>query len=209
MFERFPGGPGEGRNFAFEQGFGGPGGPRGRRGPRGQWGPWGFEAGRMGRGFRGPWGPFGPRARRGDVRAAILALLAEQPMHGYQVMQELESRSGGAWRVSPGSVYPTLQLLEDEGLVTGRDVEGKRVFSLTEAGTAQVESRKQASASAPWEEVAGGADERTGKLRGAAFQLGAAAIQAAHAGSADQVDRTIEVLNEARRQVYSILAEGK
>ncbi len=129
-------------------------------------------------------------------------------MHGYQVIQELERRSGGAWRVSPGSVYPTLQLLEDEGLVTGQDVEGKRVFSLTEVGRAHVESQRQ-GASPPWEEVAGGTDERIGGLRDAAFQLGAAAIQAAHAGSTDQVDRTITILNEARRQVYAILAEGK
>src|SRR5262245_52242262 len=71
------------------------------------------------------------RARRGDVRAAILALLAEQPMHGYQILQELESRTGGLWRVSPGSVYPTLQMLEEEGLISSQDVEGKRVYSLT------------------------------------------------------------------------------
>ena len=85
--------------------------------------------------------PFGPggarrggRARRGDVRAAILALLGESPMHGYQIIQELETRSNGLWRASPGSIYPTLQLFEDEGLVSASEVDGKRVFQLTDTG---------------------------------------------------------------------------
>ncbi len=170
-------------------------------GPRGPWGGWGF-----GRGFRGPWGSQGPRARRGDVRAAILTLLAEQPMHGYQVIQELESRTGGAWRVSPGSVYPTLQMLEEEGLIAGQEVEGKRVYSLTDAGRAQVESQKE-SGRAPWDEVAGGGDSTLHNLRDAAFKLGAAAFQVARAGSKEQVDRAVGILNEARRQLYAILAE--
>lgn len=177
----------------------------GPRGPRGAWGAWPFGRG-FGRGFRGPWDLRGPRARRGDVRAAILALLAEQPMHGYQVIQELESRSGGAWRVSPGSVYPTLQMLEDEGLIAGQEVEGKRVYSLTDAGRAQVESRKE-SGRAPWEEVAGDGDETLHGLRDAALKLGAAAMQVAHAGSREQVDRAVAILNDARRQLYAILAE--
>src|SRR5258707_548942 len=109
---------------------GGPGG-----GPRGGWqrGPWGGS---------GPWGPpfggrgGGPRVRRGNVRAAILALLAERPMHGYEMIQELEARTNGLWRPSAGSIYPTLQLLEDEGLVTGEESEGKRRFTLTDGGRA-------------------------------------------------------------------------
>src|SRR5436190_4116105 len=100
-------------------------------GPRGPW-----QRGRSG-GF-GPWGPWfggrgGPRMRRGNVRAAILALLAERPMHGYEMIQELESRTNGLWRPSAGSIYPTLQMLEDEGLVSGEASEGKRRFSLTDA----------------------------------------------------------------------------
>jgi DNA-binding PadR family transcriptional regulator len=173
-------------------------------GPRGPWG--GFGPGRgFGRGFRGAWGPGGPRARRGDVRAAILALLAEQPMHGYQVIQELESRTGGAWRVSPGSVYPTLQMLEEEGLIASQEVEGKRVYSLTDAGRARVESRTEGPA--PWDEVAGGGDETVLKLRDAALKLGAAALQVGHAGTKEQIDRAVAILNEARRQLYAILAE--
>ena len=174
-------------------------------GPGGFRGAWGFGRG-FGRGFRGAWGPQGPRARRGDVRAAILPLLAEQPMHGYQVIQELESRTGGAWRVSPGSVYPTLQMLEEEGLIAGQEIEGKRVYSLTEAGRAQAESQKEAGR-APWDEVAGGGDETLHNLRDAAFKLAAAAMQLARAGSKEQVDRAVGVLNEARRQLYAILAE--
>ena len=172
--------------------------------PRGPRGAWGFGRG-FGRGFRGPWGPWGPqgpRARRGDVRAAIIALLAERPMHGYQVIQELESRTGGAWRVSPGSVYPTLQMLEEEGLIAGEEIDAKRVYSLTDAGRAQVETGR-----APWDEVADGGDDTLHGLRDAAFKLAAAAMQVARAGSKEQVERASAILNEARRQLYAILAE--
>ena len=196
----------------MEAGFiGGRGAWRGRftpfagpRGPSGAWGPWAFGRG-FGRGFRGPWGP-GPRARRGDVRAAIMALLAEQPMHGYQIIQELENRTGGAWRVSPGSVYPNLQMLEEEGLISSQEVEGKRVYSLTDAGRAQFESRKE-SGRAPWDEIPGEGDETLYSLRDAAMKLAAAAMQVAHAGSNEQIHRTVAILNETRRQLYAILAE--
>lgn len=176
----------------------------GSRGPRGAWGPWAFGRG-FGGGFRGSWGP-GPRARRGDVRAALLALLAERPMHGYQVIQELESRTGGAWRVSPGSVYPNLQMLEEEGLIASQEVEGKRVYSLTDAGRARFESQKE-SGRTPWDEVVGGGDQTLHSLRDAAFKLGAAAMQVAHAGSKEQIDRTVAILDDTRRQLYAILAE--
>jgi DNA-binding PadR family transcriptional regulator len=169
--------------------------------------PWPGRRWRMGRGAWGPWGAPGPRARRGDVRAAVLTLLAERPMHGYQVIQELEGRTGGAWRVSPGSVYPTLQLLEDEGLIAGQEVEGRRVYALTEAGRARVEAMREQGQAAPWEEVA--AEEGPfGGLRRAAFQLAAATMQVAQAGSKDQVERAVATLDEARRKIYTILAEG-
>jgi DNA-binding PadR family transcriptional regulator len=163
--------------------------------------------------FRSGWGPPwmgpGPRARRGDVRIAVLALLAEGPMHGYQIITELESRSGGVWRPSPGSVYPTLQLLEDEDLVTSQEVGGKRVYSITDAGRARVEEEGDRKGGAPWSDVAEGAEEPTVKLRSAFFQLGAAAMQVAQTGSEDTVARTIEILTEARRRVYGLLAEGE
>src|SRR4249919_1877467 len=84
----------------------------------------------------------GPRARRGDIRAAVLALLAERPMHGYEMIKELEERTKGAWVPSAGSIYPTLQLLEDEGLVAGEESDGKRRFTLTEAGAKANDERE-------------------------------------------------------------------
>jgi DNA-binding PadR family transcriptional regulator len=158
---------------------------------------------------RGRRGWFGPRARRGDVRAAILALLDEQSMHGYQIIQELESRSGGRWRPSPGSVYPTLQLLEDEGLVVRKEGEGKRVYSLTEEGKAQAAAQLERAGARPWEELAHEPSDSMHKLRKEAFQVGAAAMQAAHAGSDEQAAQALEVLADARRRIYAILAEDE
>jgi DNA-binding PadR family transcriptional regulator len=128
-------------------------------------------------------------------------------MHGYQIMQHLEERSGGAWRPSPGSVYPTLQLLEDQGLITGSEADGRRVFTLTEAGSAEATTIKRRSGDAPWGPDAAGGDPRH-QLRQAAFQLAAAVKQVAHAGSSDQVTSTLEILREARKRVYSLLADA-
>jgi DNA-binding PadR family transcriptional regulator len=136
-----------------------------------------------------------------------VALLAEQPMHGYQVIQELESRSGGLWRPSPGSVYPTLQLLADEGLVTHEESDGKRVYALTAEGKAQADAAREQSDRLPWEEVAEGADDGALRLREAVFQVGAAAKQTMHAGSDKQIEAVLEVLADARRRIYAILAE--
>jgi DNA-binding PadR family transcriptional regulator len=165
----------------------------GRGGGRG-WGP------PFGPPFRGPGGG---RRRRGDVRAAILALLLERPMHGYEMIQELEVRTSGAWRPSAGSIYPTLQLLEDEGLVTGEHSEGRRRFALTDTGRAEAEGLQRS----PWEE-AGGADPAAASLREAGFQLGAAVMHAARTGSPGQVGEVRDVLVDARRRVYGILGDG-
>jgi DNA-binding PadR family transcriptional regulator len=167
------------------------------------------------RGFKGPFGmggmgghgfggPGGMRARRGDIRAAVLRLLSEAPMHGYQIIQDLSTRSGGAWSPSAGSVYPTLQLLADEGLIVSEESAGKKVFSLTEAGTAAV--AESAGQPAPWEEVAHGgvhnADYRdaVGKLMAAVFQIG-------KNGTKVQADAALEILDDARKKLYAILAE--
>jgi DNA-binding PadR family transcriptional regulator len=170
------------------------------------------EEGGEGHRRRGPFGPGGPRrggrARRGDVRAAILALLGESPMHGYQIIQELETRSNGLWRPSPGSVYPTLQLFEDEGVVTASEVEGKRVFALTDAGRERLAEAGPAGA-APWDDVARETPQEVGKLRESIHLLMAATRQAAVAGSKGQAERTVEVLNDARRKIYAILAEDE
>ncbi|HET6504690.1 MAG TPA: PadR family transcriptional regulator [Amycolatopsis sp.] len=170
----------------------GPGGPRG---------PWRGHAGPRARG--GPHGR-GRRGRRGDIRAAILALLAEQPRHGYEIISEIAERSGGFWRPSPGSIYPTLQLLADEGLVVSRDEGGKKLFELTDAGRAAAEAQDGAP---PWEEIALGVDPSEVNLRKAGATLAAAAIQVSQAGTPNQKKRAVEVLNEARRSLYGILGE--
>ena len=168
----------------------------------GGFGPWGGPGGGPWQGF-GPWGR-GPRAGRGDVRAAILTLLGEGPMHGYQVIQELSERSGGMWRPSPGSVYPTLQLLEDEGLVRSEDVEGKRVFHLTDAGKAEA-AKRGADTPAPWEMGAG--TEPFAEMKSLGFGVVSAVMQVVHSGNEVQIQKAKEILSEARRSLYRLLAE--
>ncbi len=145
----------------------------------------------------------GPRARRGDVRAALLVLLAEEPRNGYGLMQEIEARSNGAWRPSPGSVYPALSQLEDEGLVRAQEGGGRKLFDLTEEGRAHV-SENADELGTPWEEVGGG--EPIGELRTLVFSVGGAVMQVVQAGSADQMAQAAKVLEETRRSLYRILA---
>ncbi|CAN5407347.1 PadR family transcriptional regulator [soil metagenome] len=147
----------------------------------------------------------GPRAQRGDVRAAILALLTEKPMHGYEMLKELEARTEGVWKPSAGSIYPTLQLREDEGLIEGTEAGGKRRFTLTDAGTEQAGKRE--SETSPWDEVSAGAGADRAKLGTALHQLNAAVGQLVVAATPEQRDRGRAVLDEARRSVYGILAE--
>jgi DNA-binding PadR family transcriptional regulator len=172
----------------------GPGGPGGRGGPRGR-----------GRGH-GPGGHGGRRRSRGDIRAAILALLAEQPRHGYEIIGEISERSRGFWTPSPGSIYPTLQLLADEGLVTSREDSGKRLFELTEEGRAAAAEQDSVP---PWEHIAHDVDPNEVNLRKAGGTLIAAAIQVSQAGSPGQKARAVDVLNEARRAIYAILGESE
>lgn len=146
----------------------------------------------------------GHRARRGDIRTAILRLLAEKPMHGYQIIQELSERSGGAWSPSAGSVYPTLQMLADEGLISSEEVGGKKVFSLTETGTTAAAAT--AGDPAPWEETPAHTEGVMG-YREAAGKFMHAAMQVGRNGSPEQVKAAIEVLNDARKKLYSILSE--
>ena len=166
--------------------------------------------GKSGRGMHGPagfGGPFlgpGRRAGRGDVRTAILALLAEEPMHGYQIIGQLGERSGGMWRPSAGSVYPTLQQLEDEGLIEPAPSEGRRVFALTDAGRAASPAE---GASAPWEEAVGEADRDLVELRDLVHQVLAATRQVAQAGTAAQIKGAQDVLRTARKGIYRLLAE--
>ncbi|MEU7055791.1 PadR family transcriptional regulator [Streptomyces sp. NPDC046197] len=181
----------EGRRAAF--GPFGPGGP-GFGGPGFGPGPWG------GRGRGGPRG----RARRGDVRASILALLKDRPMHGYEMIQEIAERSGGAWKPSPGSVYPTLQLLEDEGLIVSESEGGKKLFSLTEAGRTAADEGPDV----PWEEASRGIDwEALSEIRQAGFGLMEAFGQVWKTGSKEQREKALAVINEARKRLYLILAD--
>lgn len=145
------------------------------------------------------------RMARGDVRAAVLALLAEQPMHGYQIIQEIDERSGGSWKPSAGSVYPTLQLLADEGLIVADELQGRKTYSLTEAG--RDEAAAAADKPAPWASPSaqGGAHRALSK---AGVELAAAAAQLGRSGSSEQIQQAVTVLDEARRRLYSILAEG-
>ncbi|MDX6537609.1 MAG: hypothetical protein QOD37_1950 [Gaiellales bacterium] len=148
----------------------------------------------------------GPRAGRGDVRAAILALLAEEPMHGYQIMRELGERSGGVWRPSPGSIYPTLQQLEDEELVRPETGDGgRRVFTLTDSG--REAQAAAAGGPAPWEEVGAEGDSTALELRDLVHQVMGAARQVLHAGEASQIAQAKDVLRDTRRKLYRILAE--
>ena len=182
--------------------FGGAG--RGRNRGRGR-GRDGFGPGFGRGGGFGPGHGRGGRTRRGDVRAAILALLAEEPMHGYQIITELTERSGGVWRPSPGSVYPTLSALEDQGLVTADTSEGRRVFQLTPEGRAEAEAAGDGPT--PWEEAAGG-DRSVPEMLGLMVQVVKATKQVAQAGTPGQIKTVGEILADTRRKIYLVLAEG-
>jgi DNA-binding PadR family transcriptional regulator len=165
-------------------------------------GPFGPGPGGRGRG-RGGGGPRG-RARRGDVRASILALLKDRPMHGYEMIQEIAERSGGVWKPSPGSVYPTLQLLEDEGLITSASDGGKKLFTLTDSGRTEAE----AGPDAPWEEAGRGIDwDSLHEIRKAGGGLVDAFRQVWATGTPEQRDKALAVVNEARKKLYLILAD--
>jgi DNA-binding PadR family transcriptional regulator len=199
-----PGEPGSGSGCSGDPGFG-PGGPH-----------FGLGFGPGGRGFgmrMGGFGPGGPgfgfrghrRRMRGDVRSAVLALLLEEPRHGYAVMSEIAERSAGVWRPSPGSVYPVLQQLQDEGLVAVAESEGRRVFSLTETGRAYVEEHREAIGR-PWEMADSGPGRRTRALAEGMAALAAAVHQVAGLADDAQATRAAAALEETRRTMYRILA---
>jgi DNA-binding PadR family transcriptional regulator len=184
------GGPGFGR-MGFQGGPGGPGGP----GMPGEFGPWG-------RGYRRR----GSRAKRGNVRAAALALLAEEPMNGYQIIQQISERSGGIWQPSPGSVYPALAQLEDENLIALQDAAGgRRAYGLTDNGRTYVAEHAD-ELNAPWSALAGAASTAHDMHR-LVHQVHLAATQVISAGTDEQVSEARKVLTQARRALYRILAE--
>jgi len=159
-------------------------------------------------GFGGSGFAKGPKARRGDVRSAILDVLADQPMNGYQVIQQIAERSGGVWKPSPGSVYPTLSQLEDEGLVrVGGDEGGRRVLELTEEGRAYVEGHSEEMAQT-WRAFDEASTEEPSDIKAVIGQVMAACWQVAVTGSPQQRAEAAEILTEARRKLYNLLAEG-
>ncbi|WP_041832786.1 PadR family transcriptional regulator [Actinoplanes sp. N902-109] len=191
------------RGFGFPPGFpfGGPG--QGGFGGHGGFGGWGEPGGGPG-GSRG--GRRGGRGSRPNVRPAILALLLERPMHGYEMIQELESRTGGIWRPSPGSVYPTLQLLEDEGLIEAEAAGGRKRFSLTEAGRAEAQA---AAENPPWTQFSDDTMSQVADFRDAAMGIMSALRQVGFNGTPEQRQRALEVLNETKRKLYAILADSE
>lgn len=214
-------GPGRG-DGPFRGPFGGPGGPFGGA-PGGPFGHGGGPGGPFGHGHPGggPFGPehgFGPhprgrgpgrgpgrRAGRGDIRAAVLLLLAEQPMHGYQLIQEIGERTGGRWRPSPGAIYPALAMLEDEGLVTITAEQGRKLARLTDAGQAYVTEHAEDLGS-PWQDAQDRPVHPGRALREALEALGAAAGQVARTGDEAQTAQALAVIDRARRELYLVLA---
>jgi DNA-binding PadR family transcriptional regulator len=208
---------------AFEQIGGRRGGPH--RGPhhgphhggphehrhRGRGGPFPFDFG------RGPWGPGpwggrgwgggrGRKAKRGDVRAAILALLAEEPRNGYQIIQEIAERSEGGWKPSPGAVYPALQQLTDEGLVISEENEGRKTFRLTQEGRDYIEAHAD-EVRAPWDEMRPDIDDNTADLWHITRQSAFAMMQILQTGNDAQIREARKTLVETRRKLYQILAD--
>ena len=179
-------------------------------------GPWEWHGGPGGPG--GPWGawwpggpsgsPRGPKAGRGDVRAAILALLREGPLNGYQIMSEIEERSDGAWRPSPGAVYPALSQLADEGLIEAEESGGKRTFSLTDAGRQYVAENPDMARGA-WESSEQQEAWQVPGLFAEAARVGSGIMQLARTGSPDQIRAAERLLERTRRELYRILADDQ
>ena len=138
------------------------------------------------------------------VRLALLMLLAEEPRNGYQLMQEIEERSGGRWRPNPGAVYPSLAQLEDQGLIRATELDGTKVFEITDAGREHLEEHDVKRP--PW--AMEDDSEAFADLRSQVKQTHIAAMQVVHAGHEDQIARAAQALGEARRKIYLILAEA-
>jgi DNA-binding PadR family transcriptional regulator len=144
--------------------------------------------------------------RRGDIRTALLAVLAEGPGHGYDVIKTLGEKSEGAWEPSPGSVYPTLQLLEDEGLVRSSERDGKRVYEITDDGRAEAARRIEEAGGTPWE-LMGSVRAGAGELHRAIGQFAFAAKQVAVVGNPTQIEQATAIVHDGRKKLYQLLAE--
>ncbi len=164
---------------------------------------------KSGQGFPGM-APRGAKVRRGDVRAAILDVLSVEPMNGYQIIQQIAERSGGAWKPSPGSVYPTVQQLEDEGLIEGRQEGGRRLLQLTEDGRKYVDEHPDEMAETwrVFDEPESVSDDDGPDLKPVIGQVMGAVWQVIVSGTRQQQAEAAEILAETRRKLYGLLAEG-
>ncbi len=144
----------------------------------------------------------GRRRHRGHVRVAVLTLLSEEPMHGYQLMQTISERTNGAWAPSPGAIYPTLALLEDEGLVSVVESDGRKLATLTDAGRAYVAEHQTT-----WPDPFPSDETRAENLRELVQQVAEATRQVGRSGSPDQHSAAAQVLRDARKALYLLLAE--
>ncbi|HEX5911200.1 MAG TPA: PadR family transcriptional regulator [Thermoleophilaceae bacterium] len=151
-------------------------------------------------------GPRGRRARRGAVKAAVLVLLAEEPRNGYALIQEIEARSEGAWRPSPGSIYPALAMMEDEGLIRSVASEDQRAYELTDRGREELAKRGE-DAPAPWEPARGDTSDDTVELFKTMRQVYMASRQITEAGTPEQIKQAEQALAQTRRTLYGLLAE--
>jgi DNA-binding PadR family transcriptional regulator len=182
---------------------GGDGGPAFRYG-----GPPPWVAGLFG--VAQPGGPRGPKVRRGDVRAAILDVLSIEPMNGYQIINQIAERTGGVWKPSPGSVYPTVQQLEDEGLVEATSANGRRQSRLTDAGRTYVEEHADELAATwrPFDEETDPDGGATPDLKPAVGQVMGAVWQLVTSGTRQQQADAAVILADTRRRLYGLLADG-
>lgn len=172
-------------------------------------GRWGWESGMF--------GGFGPRGagffRGGEVRLALLSLLADGPAHGYELMKKLEQRSGGTYQASAGTVYPVLQQLEDEGLATSETLEGKKVYRITDAGRAELTAQAETveriwSRARGWEEWGGWLGPETAEIAGAVGRLVKASFRAAARGGVEGIEAVREVLDRARKELENLANKG-
>lgn len=149
-----------------------------------------------------------PRTRRGDIKFMLLELLVERPQHGYELMKELEARRGGFRRSSPGSVYPTLQMLEEGGYLTSEEVEGKRVYTITENGRQLLSDRPESFDSRnAVDRFTDSKPSELMELRQTLTQLNDAVAQVARSGNLEQVNQVRELLAQVKREIYKLLAE--
>ncbi|GAA6615504.1 PadR family transcriptional regulator [Scytonema sp. NUACC26] len=168
-----------------------------------------FMSGRHGRrgSSRGGWGDE-PRTRRGDIKFMLLGLLSERPQHGYELIKELETRRGGFHRLSPGSVYPTLQMLEEGGYLTSEQVDGKRVYTITDSGRQFLSDRnQQADSRNTYDSFMESKPSELIELRRTLTDLNDAVTQIARSGNLEQALRVRDLLVQVKREIYKFLAE--